>query len=373
VSLLARKWCLFIAHTLDPFYLFTGFVLIHLPLRSSTATAISDNGLPRPTTSNSLTKTIVACVLSILVTLALVTILFILRRLRNRRRATAAATASSNDIYKGASIKRKLRRSRAEAYNPGSSEENQLDLIASRSSREDDAAGVGHIDRRELVPIVTSLRATSPFDDSPTSMPISAGGAGRSRVLLPLAPSRSTTFDSAVDVPSPVSDVTRGRNASQDALLGYAAYNYDVPPPLPPQRERSRAVRGGGILRLHDASGSGGQTGIDGEEGEVEEEVSDLKRDTLAFLGEEPPIRTNTNINTNREGELPRRAATATPSGRRRRQSGEQREMEYMVHRDAGRVRTNDAGTGRVLELPPRYEELDWDEEDEEARARQTR
>ena len=58
-------------------------------------------------------------------------------------------------------------------------------------------------------------------------------------------------------------------------------------------------------------------------------DVTDLKLETLAQFDRE----------------------AAGPSRRRRE---EEEELEYVVHRDAGRVR----------ELPPRYEELKWEEEE---------
>lgn len=87
-------------------------------------------------------------------------------------------------------------------------------------------------------------------------------------------------------------------------------------------------------------------------EGEEEEgDVSELKRETLA-MGESSG---STGVPT------PRRQGTAPPRRRRDRDEG----MDYVVHRDAGRVRNEPDDGRRVLELPPRYEELNWEEGEE--------
>lgn len=123
-------------------------------------------------------------------------------------------------------------------------------------------------------------------------------------------------------------------------------------------------------LALHDGFGL--------DEGE-EEESTDLKRETLAAL--EGPSTAGTATATasmtgsgtgtgtglgalngvgTRTG-TPNRSTTTSPTpnslgtgGRRRRRQDEEYETEYVVHRDAGRV-------DRV-ELPPRYDEVQWEE-----------
>jgi hypothetical protein len=84
------------------------------------------------------------------------------------------------------------------------------------------------------------------------------------------------------------------------------------------------------------------------DEGEEGEDVPELKRDVLAMGDPTPGASTQ-----------PRRQAG--PARRRRTDEA----MEYVVHRDAGRVRNDDSGENRrVFELPPRYEELNLDEGD---------
>jgi hypothetical protein len=332
---------------------------------------VPDNGTPKTASGNTLVKTIVACVLSVLATLVLVGIWYYLRRLRNRRNSPALATASTNEIYKGGNIKKRLRRSAAAAYDPRSAEQNastdtQLDLISASDST-----------RGPISPIITRLRdrtreeppspISDPFDDSPVG---SAHVSGRP--LLP--PSRATTFDSAYTAspisPRPSHEHVRGesmgRHTSQDALINLGAYGYESPPPISSGRV--------GALRLHGGEGTRYTDNDDEDAGD--EDVPDLKRETLAYLSTQPG---SSGIAAPREDgrgddrDPARRAATATPAAGRRRRQGE-RPTEYVVHRDAGRVpNAGQPGSGRVLELPPRYEELEWDEDDPEARARQTR
>jgi len=80
---------------------------------------------------------------------------------------------------------------------------------------------------------------------------------------------------------------------------------------------------------------------------EEEEDMPDLKRETLAM------------------GESQIAGPGPGTAGRRGQPRRRQRdvEMEYVVHRDAGRVRNETNEGRRVLELPPRYEELNWEGE----------
>jgi hypothetical protein len=124
-------------------------------------------------------------------------------------------------------------------------------------------------------------------------------------------PSRSSTLDGM----SPIGTSTLGRQSSQEALLSHAT----MTPTIRSQATNRR-------LALHDGFGE--------EEGEGES--SDLKRETLAALEEQP--------------------GAGGPSGsgnRRPRRRQEDVETEYVVHRDGGRAR---------VELPPRYDEVQWEE-----------
>jgi hypothetical protein len=110
-------------------------------------------------------------------------------------------------------------------------------------------------------------------------------------------------------------------------------------------------------LMLHD------RTGLPDDELD-EDDVPDLKRDTLNCLSNRPgPSGGEVGGGNAMIGATGVGAGRNEPVPPRRRRTDD-RETEYVVHRDAGRV---DAGTGgqvsgpRVLELPPRYEELDWE------------
>lgn len=81
----------------------------------------------------------------------------------------------------------------------------------------------------------------------------------------------------------------------------------------------------------------------------AEDDLPDLKRETLA-MGESTPTGTSISAGSRRPGPAQRR--------RRDREEG----MDYVVHRDAGRVRNSTEEGRRVFELPPRYDELNWEE-----------
>lgn len=146
------------------------------------------------------------------------------------------------------------------------------------------------------------------LDTSSTSAPVSPTDPFSTpiegRQFAYPGPSGSSTLDGM----SPIGTSSLGRQSSQEALLSHAT------PTLRSQTAASRR------LALHE--------GYDEEEGES----SDLKRETLAALEEQPG-----------------------PSGGRRppRRRQEDIEMEYVVHRDGGRAR---------VELPPRYDEVQWEE-----------
>lgn len=92
--------------------------------------------------------------------------------------------------------------------------------------------------------------------------------------------------------------------------------------------------------------------------------MSDLKRETLAYVQGGP---------SGGQGAGAGRPSNSAPTARARRRRTEDAEMEYVVHRDAGRL---ERPRPNVLELPPRYEEVNWDEgerEDREPREAQDR
>ena len=274
--------------------------------------------------SNTLIRTVLACVFSILATLLVVGLFLFCYRARRRRRADALSTAK----YPSGGSLGKLTRSNADAYGDDhNSSDYPLDLIASR-------------DGRVVVPIMTDStdRVDSPVGFSPANTLDS-----RSRMLIGQTPTSTTgSHDPFLSPTSP----TEGRHAfprgefarqsSTDPLLAGSMAGFSTPTGT--DTFTGSALSSHRPLMLHDRDMS-----LPFEEDD-EADVTDLKRETLA-MG---------------EGQV-----APGPSGRRapprRRQRDE--ETEYVVHRDAGRVR-NEAGDGRrVLELPPRYEELNWEGE----------
>jgi hypothetical protein len=261
-----------------------------------TATRPPDDGsTPDPPTrkSNSnLVKIVLACVISIVGTLVLVLGLWLFRRWK---RARQLSTSSPNKKQKG----------RVDPYDPNlrnssGSGDTQMDLLGGRDGLRVDTS---------------NSNPTSPTD--PFGTPTSPRGHG-----FVQGPSRSSTFDTM----SPTGTGTvgsLGRQSSQEALLSHATPTIRSQTATPTLR--SQATR---RLALHDHDTFG----------EEEEESSDLKRETLAVLETQPG---SSHGNGNGNG------------NRRQRPRREDIEMEYVVHRDAGRAR---------VELPPRYDEVEWEE-----------
>jgi hypothetical protein len=133
-------------------------------------------------------------------------------------------------------------------------------------------------------------------------------------------PSRSSTLDNMSPIGTGTGSGTGtgissfARQSSQEALLSHAT---------PTLRSQTPSRR----LALHD--------GFD-----EEEESTDLKRETLAVLeGQTSPS--------------PGPGSGPSHGNRRPRQRRDEMETEYVVHRDGGRAR---------VELPPRYDEVQWEE-----------
>ncbi|GFZ48211.1 hypothetical protein JCM24511_05959 [Saitozyma sp. JCM 24511] len=332
---------------------------------TSTATVVPDDGSgtqPVPGGISGSAKTAIACALSVVVTLVVVGVGFFFCRVRRRRRAAALAAPFPINSGKGAS------------GNEMSPSDTPLDLIASRDGS------------RSLAPINTSLpsgagAAGQRSATSPTSSSDPFGDETPSRTLLS---SRTGTLDDTMQS-SPISPIrgrhrdeilrstAMGRHESQEALLRHGS---TISSPLD-------AYNGGGTgtfpslpsisthrpLMLHDRT-----LGLPDEENEEPEDLADLKRETLAYLGQGQHSGSSrgAGAGAGAEGEaIPMQnrqgggGGGAGGQGRRRRT--DDREMEYVVHRDAGRVDATQQGgqAPRVLELPPRYEELDWDAERE--------
>lgn len=293
---------------------------------------VADFSSPKSSTKNYTIKVVLACVLSVLGTLLVVGILFFCCRLRRRRKESPSKTGSL----------KVLTREGASKYNSQDSDgfgyaDMPLDLIASRNG--------GHVQS----PILTNTRGL-PMD-SPSTMTPTDGESNHA--LLNRAPPGGSTRDpdggtyttdlSSRDNYPPYRNVMN-RQQSTDPLLRSGTMS-------PVGTGTYPTVSTHRPLTLHDRT-----MGLPQENDE--EDVPDLKRETLAYLGDGPS-------SSNQQDQAQAGRAPA-PRRRRRPESGE--EMEYVVHRDAGRIRNNEqnARQPRVLELPPRYEELNWDGEPRE-------
>jgi hypothetical protein len=305
-------------------------------LNASTYTGSPQTSVPsKPKSggSNSIIKTVLACVLSVLATLLVVGVFLFCRRARRRRKQ--AAKESFTPYVGGTGSSRKLNRSGTDPYeNQSSPYGTRLDLIAS---------GEGS---RTVAPIFTdtSRSVESPIDLSPVDI------SDPRHLMLGTTSPRSSANQSFPSPVSPPRSPNRGRHAflpetsrhsSLDPLLTLSGSNAALSSPV--GVETYHSATGGTVsthrpLMLHDPL-----MGMPYEqEGEHDGDVPDLKREVLA-LGEA----------SGSTGTASRRPPTAQ---RRRRDDS----LEYVVHRDAG----------RVLELPPRYEELTWDEDDGEGGTR---
>lgn len=154
-------------------------------------------------------------------------------------------------------------------------------------------------------------------------------------------PSRSSTFDTMSPTGTGTGTGTvgsLGRQSSQEALLSHATPTSTLRSQTASPALRSATTRRLG-LTLHDHEHDHDTFG-------EEEESSDLKRETLAALDTQPgSSHANNGGNFNGNGS----------GNRRQRQRRDDIEMEYVVHRDGGRAR---------VELPPRYDEVQWEERD---------
>ncbi|ODN82848.1 hypothetical protein L202_01109 [Cryptococcus amylolentus CBS 6039] len=352
-------------------------------------------------------RTVVAAICSILGTLVIVGLVFFCRRrMRNKRDADAVVTAgqpSTGSSGGGGKLFGMFakRGSSPKAVNRTTAADTQLDLIASRTSvarQRELTPLVAH----DLAPTVSPSTASpqdalDPFVDQQTP-----NSSMSHKHPYPPTPSSQSAYDPGFAglgagralnggrQPSPVTPITpvggegMGRTSSMDALLPAGSVYHD-----PPTRGHDAGLDSGGSageaslpsrpdsggyatesyyrpymrqqsgpLVLHDPTTRDVDASTEG--GEDSEDVTDLKRDTLATTGQRPQIRLRTA--QSRQGS----AGSGPPSATARRRRREEQEMEFMVHRDAGRVVAPDSGN--VLELPPRYEEVQWTEEERRER-----
>lgn len=298
--------------------------------------------------------TIIACVLSVLATLVIVGLCFCCCRIRRGRRAAAALTA-----YRDPNPKRGL---------PPSESELPLDLISSRSDQ--------HYTPHQLAPLdtsptllnraQTSPTTSDPFRDTPhdryRSLPrIDALRGERSEVTSPTALGTGTVASpggwtrqasqEALLHSSLTSPVTASGSAGSGFGMGINTGSY----PYPSYPSLSRTAGLG--MGTHDTAESLREM-HERERQQRERDLPDLKRDVIAFLGDAPGGRAG--AGTGAGAGMASGSGGPGRAGRRVEDDDvdNDSDLQYVVHRDAGRPRVQ-----RVMELPPRYEELNWDGE----------
>ena len=361
-----------------------------VPSITATGTSTSDptstdppaNGGGPPAHSSNLARIVVACVVSVLGTLIIVGLLvFCLRMRRKRRERMNGGTSSPGGLSK------KLGRSSTQSPIIGPGE--AIDLTSfSDSSRSRDMAPQ-YDDAYNAPGAGPYSIPSSPIQYQQPHLPSSAHGqAGPSRPFLRLdTPGTAVrgfepgTYTTTGTYSSPISpmgasgSISLGHvGSSQDALLNKARDLYSsstptrssTPPPLPERRgtaPRSLYPRQG-TLQLHEQPTREAAQPDDREDQHVhgsgnyrngqQYQMEDLKVETIAALDHSSPQvgQSSSVLRGDRR--------------RRRRRDDDDGEMEYVVHRDAGRVARGNESTSRRVELPPRYEELDWDREGRE-------
>lgn len=311
-----------------------------LTLRSQPTGTGGSANTPHGSSSTPIVRTILACVLSVLGTLLIVGLFVFCYRARKRKRQAAKEGLT----YPSGSL-RKLTRGGATPYenNDGLDDlavHTQLDLIASR----DRVAPIDTNTTRVDSPVAISPVGPNPFVNTPPRRPLGNDtySSGYSAQISPIDRPFRNEYD---------------RQSSMDPLLP----SNTTSSMSSPIGTYNAGGNGAGTvsthrpLTLHDR---GMALPYEGEMDDLGEDSSDLKRETLAYLGDRP------------SSPSPAQAPPIGPSGvtpqRRnrptRRRRGDEQELEYVVHRDAGRIRGDQqpSHTARV-ELPPRYEELNWD------------
>lgn len=336
------------------------------------------SGSPPASTSgpNFVTRVIVACVLSVFVTLVLVGAFYLVRRIRRRRQAAAALSTSFPSGKTG----------RVEPFNSLSSprSDTQLDLIASRSREDrtlrrlvlDPVAGASHSETGS--PVREDLPSPSSSND-PFRTPAERAGfayplsdiAGYANAPGPEYVESPTSFSPVHDRPVALGGRMARENSTEALLAGHGQpfISNSRTQTSTPTGAPSSPVSGfnssyptlssRGRLALHDALNSpvnGGATGastLHSPRYEDDIDLPDLKRETLAYLDQDrEPVQRG--MPSGRGGSS-RRADQQPQSGfggGRRRTAPRETETEYVLHRDAGRA---------VMELPPRYDEVNWE------------
>lgn len=318
--------------------------------------------------------TIVACVLSVAATLVAVGLIWFCCRIRRRRVARRSVAPYYASGKRESSVK-------SLPLDMNGQPDTPMELLSSRGrSTLEPITMVPHLSH-----VDTSRTLDSPASDDTMRSPRQSllGSSQTPTMSRPLdrswanASPGQSAFSSvdlkgeSVSSGHPMRDLVRGM--SSDALLGAPMGYMDsvrhrsVETPGPSRRLVLHAGSGGRNADVwDDADSVEGEQGDAGEGAERRDDVPDLKRETLAYLGgdAEPgspgqrvPATTPVQAETERGG-------IVLPAANGRRRRPQERETEYVVHRDAGRV-PGSAGQGarrtRTVELPPRYDELELD------------
>lgn len=316
------------------------------PQPTITASSTSSGRLVRPTSTgdHSPSKkenmgwltTLLVCLFTVLGTLVVVTLFYCCCRVHRQRNKARKAGVPAPGILSVATYGRlgKKPPSRIKRYNEhgDSGADLRLDLIG---ARDHDDGSYSTSTRSGQAP--QSRPGTDYVNESPTyhDTPLRASGYSNASFT-----SRSPTADDppytyfAHQTASPVASPSpEGRTYSSEPLeyrpesrrqstADFAHTNEGAASANSPVA-RSRP------LQLHDPSQLDYPQGSD--------DITDLKRETLALLHATP-------------------TASRAPGPSRRRRT----EDTYVIHQDGGRVAVAPT-QGRVLELPPRYEELNWE------------
>ena len=282
--------------------------------------------------NTTLTRIVVACVVSIMGTLIIIGIIFVWRRAKRRRVARHLAMTQANSSSKPRKIE-------------SPTDDTPLSDIRTASP----VSGNGHEYHDaapRLLPILTSGRG--PSDSPPEISPVESSRDPHDPLIRRGSPYSTPTRDPYSNYSdNPYSTFTHGTSSSRGV---HSAYPSTSSSSMPMNRATSADAL---ISPLTTRNPSNPMSQFDESSGD-QEDVSELKRETLAYLGEAPSgsgSRSRTiypaDGGTAVSAPLPRRAHT--------------NDMEYVVHRDAGRVAVpTPPPQRRVLELPPRYEELNW-------------
>ena len=311
------------------------------------------NSTPGHSGPSPVVRTVLACVFSVLGTLLLVGAAFFFWRVRRRKNEMAKEglkypTGALKNLTRAGAVPYATRDS--SGSNGLEVPHTPLDLIASRDGS------------HAVAPILTDTGGR-PVDSPMRLSPTASGSVTHSPweyrpPRLHIDPNRPFTGH-ADGYPSPISPLRDGRgslrtesmarHSSQDPLLVNPTYTASGLS-SPNGNGTFQTVSTQRPLQLHDRS-----QGLPEEDG-LMEDVAELKREVLA-MGDDP------GSGSGPSGQSPGSPVTPGPPARRRRRE-DALETEYVVHRDAGRVRAPQRSNTRVLELPPRYEELDWEEEE---------